>query len=134
MAEQRGEPFLLSFPCGLPHTVQPLGHAVPALCRVHVRLNEVLPRLRPSLPSLRRIAFAGAQSSAALRSANFNWRARAFIRETCLQCHAVQKVSIKGEAAQKNAGWSRLNLPYQRGSVLANFLERHFKTAKLLRA
>src|SRR5713226_10725467 len=54
MVEQSGEPLLLSFLCCLPHTVQPLGHALPALCRVHVRLNDVLPRLRPSLPSLRR--------------------------------------------------------------------------------
>src|ERR1035438_6316224 len=50
MVEQSGEPFLLSFLCCLPHTVQPLGHALPALCRAHVRLNDVLLRLRPSLP------------------------------------------------------------------------------------
>src|SRR6516225_6149076 len=37
MVEQSGEPFLLSFLCYLPHTVQPLGHALPSLCRVHVR-------------------------------------------------------------------------------------------------
>src|SRR5713101_3792825 len=54
MVEQSGEPLLLSFLCCLPHTVQSLGHALPALCRVHVRLNDVLPRLYPSLPSLRR--------------------------------------------------------------------------------
>src|SRR5260370_7974721 len=54
MVEQSSEPFLLSFLCYLPHTVQPLGHAFPALCRAHVRLNDVLPRLCPSLPSLRR--------------------------------------------------------------------------------
>src|SRR5664279_2173778 len=54
MVEQSSEPFLLSFPCCLPHTVQPLGHALPALCRVHVRLSDVLLRLCPSLPSLRR--------------------------------------------------------------------------------
>src|SRR5947208_2754093 len=53
MVEQSGEPLLLSFLCCLPHTVQPLGHALPALCRVHVRLSDVLPRLCPSLPSLR---------------------------------------------------------------------------------
>src|ERR1035441_8478765 len=53
MVEQSGEPLLLSFPCCLPHTVQPLGHALPALRRVHLRLNDVLPRLRPSLPCLR---------------------------------------------------------------------------------
>src|SRR6266478_2976361 len=39
MVEQSGEPLLLSFLCCLPHTVQPLGHALPALCRVHVRLS-----------------------------------------------------------------------------------------------
>src|SRR6266851_8096908 len=54
MVEQGGEPLLLSFPCYFSHTVQPLGHALPVLCRVHVRLNDVLPRLCPSLPSLRR--------------------------------------------------------------------------------
>jgi hypothetical protein len=37
----------------LPHTVQSLGHAFPALCRAHVRLNDVLLSLRPSLPGLR---------------------------------------------------------------------------------
>jgi hypothetical protein len=51
--EQGGAPLLLSFLCCLPHTIQPLGHALPALCRVHVRLNDVLSRLCPSLPSLR---------------------------------------------------------------------------------
>jgi hypothetical protein len=35
-------------------TVQSLGHAFPALCRAHVRLNEVLLSLCPSLPGLRR--------------------------------------------------------------------------------
>jgi hypothetical protein len=33
MMEQSGELLLLSFLCCLPHTVQPLGHALPALCR-----------------------------------------------------------------------------------------------------
>src|SRR5437879_8198957 len=54
MVEQSGEPLLLSFPYCFPHTVQPLGHAFPALCRAHSRLNDVLPCLCPSLPSLRR--------------------------------------------------------------------------------
>src|SRR5260370_7339327 len=54
MVEQSAEPLLLSFPYCFPHTVQPLGHAFPALCRAHARLNDVLPRLCPSLPSLRR--------------------------------------------------------------------------------
>ena len=40
MVEQSREPLLLSFPCYLPHTVQSLGHALPALCRVHVRLSD----------------------------------------------------------------------------------------------
>src|SRR5260370_186624 len=53
MVEQSGEPLLLSFPCYFSHTVQPLGHALPVLCRVHVRLNDVLPRLCPFLPNLR---------------------------------------------------------------------------------
>src|SRR5260370_41166553 len=53
MVEHSGEPLLLSFLCCLPHTVQPLGHALPVLCRVHVRLSDVLPRLCPSLPGLR---------------------------------------------------------------------------------
>src|SRR6266704_1704594 len=53
MVEQSGESFLLPFPCCLPHTVQSLGHALPALCRTHVRLNDVLLSLRPSLPSFR---------------------------------------------------------------------------------
>src|SRR5262250_2964368 len=53
MVEQSGEPLLLSFPCYFSHTGQPLGHALPVLCRVHVRLNDVLPRLCPFLPCLR---------------------------------------------------------------------------------
>src|ERR1700682_6072237 len=53
MVEQSGEPLLLSFLCCLPHTVQTLGHALPTLCRVHVRLNDVLLCLCPSLPNLR---------------------------------------------------------------------------------
>src|SRR5215469_1143988 len=53
MVEQCGEPPLLTFPCCLPHTRQPLGHACPALCRGRVRLMSVLLDQRPSLPSLR---------------------------------------------------------------------------------
>src|SRR5229473_4822682 len=37
-----------------PHTVQSLGHALPALCRTHVGWNDVLRSLCPSLPGLRR--------------------------------------------------------------------------------
>src|ERR1700750_1894887 len=51
--EQGGKPLLLPFPCCFSHTVQPLGHAVPALCREHVWLTDVLLHLRPSLPPLR---------------------------------------------------------------------------------
>src|ERR1700686_4433538 len=54
MVEQSGEPFLLPFFCYLPHTVQPLGHALPPLCRVHAGWNDVLLGLRSSLPNLRR--------------------------------------------------------------------------------
>src|ERR1035437_347961 len=53
MVEQGSEPFLPSFPCCFSHTVQPLGHALPALCRVHVWLHGVLLHLCPSLPNLR---------------------------------------------------------------------------------
>src|SRR2546425_12172431 len=53
MVEQSSELLLLSFLCCLPHTVQSLGHALPALCRVHVRLSDVLLSLCPSLPGLR---------------------------------------------------------------------------------
>src|ERR1700730_2911911 len=52
--EQSGESLLLSFPCYFPHTVQSLGHALPTLCWGHVRRNDVLLRLCPSLPNLRR--------------------------------------------------------------------------------
>src|ERR1700731_336778 len=54
MVEQSVEPFLLPIFCCVPHTVQPLGHALPALCRTHARWNDVLLGLRPSLPNLRR--------------------------------------------------------------------------------
>src|SRR5262245_56782154 len=54
MVKQNGESFLLPSSCCLSHSAQSLGHAFPALCRDHVRLNDVLRSLRPSLPSLRR--------------------------------------------------------------------------------
>src|SRR5712691_9586258 len=38
--------------CCWPHTVQSLGHALPALCRTHVGWNDVLLSLCPSLPGL----------------------------------------------------------------------------------
>src|ERR1700676_5400003 len=54
MVEQGGELHLLIFPCCFPHASQPLGHALPALRRVRVRLTSVLLDQRPSLPTLRR--------------------------------------------------------------------------------
>src|SRR5713101_453792 len=54
MVEQGGELHPLIFPCCFPHTRQPLGHALPALRRVRVRLTSVLLDQRPSLPTLRR--------------------------------------------------------------------------------
>src|SRR5450631_1050431 len=53
MVEQGSEPFLSSIPCCFSHTVQPLGHALPALRRVHAWLRGVLLHLCPSLPNLR---------------------------------------------------------------------------------
>jgi hypothetical protein len=54
VVEQGSEPFLLPFPCCFTHTVQPLGHAVPALNREHAWLTDVLLHQCPSLPNLRR--------------------------------------------------------------------------------
>src|SRR5438552_11850036 len=54
MVEQSSEPFLPVFLCCLSHTVQPLGHALPARCREHVGSNDVLHGPCPSLPNLRR--------------------------------------------------------------------------------
>src|SRR6202790_5006108 len=42
MVEQGGELHLLIFLCCFPHASQPLGHALPALRRVRVRLTSVL--------------------------------------------------------------------------------------------
>jgi hypothetical protein len=42
MVEQGGELHLLIVPCCFPHVRQPLGHALPALSRVRVRLTSVL--------------------------------------------------------------------------------------------
>src|ERR1700726_4163642 len=42
MVEQSGELHLLIFPCCFPHACQSLGHALPALSRVRVRLTCVL--------------------------------------------------------------------------------------------
>jgi hypothetical protein len=49
--KQSCEPFLLPFPCSFTHTVQSLGHALPPLCQMHVRLNDVLLRLYPPSPA-----------------------------------------------------------------------------------
>lgn len=51
--EERCEPLLLSLSCGLPHVVQPLGHASPALSPVHVLLSRVPLGLPPWLHLLR---------------------------------------------------------------------------------
>src|ERR1700751_6013753 len=50
VVEQGGELHLLVFPCCFPHACEPLGHALPALRRVRVRLTGVLLDQRPSLP------------------------------------------------------------------------------------
>ena len=57
MVEQGGELHLLVLPCCFPHARQPLGHALPALSRVRVRLTSVLLDRRPSLLTLRRRVF-----------------------------------------------------------------------------
>ena len=54
MVEERGEPFLLPLPCGLPYAVQRLGHASPALCPVRALLVRVPLGPRPWLHRLRR--------------------------------------------------------------------------------
>src|SRR5208337_2212294 len=53
MVEQSGELHLLIFPCCFPHARQSLGHALPALSRVRVRLTCVLLDRRPFLLTLR---------------------------------------------------------------------------------
>ena len=57
VVEQGGELHLLVFPCCFPHARQTLGHALPALCRVRVRLASVLLDQRSSLLTLRRRSF-----------------------------------------------------------------------------
>src|SRR6266567_7994896 len=54
MMEQSGEPLLLVFPCSLPHTMQSLGHPLPALGRSSVRFHGVLLGHGPSLRRFRR--------------------------------------------------------------------------------
>ena len=53
MVKQSSELHLLPFLCCPAHTRQPLGHAVPALCRRRVGLMSVLLDQRPSLLALR---------------------------------------------------------------------------------
>src|SRR5260370_30510889 len=54
MVEQSRELHLLTVPCCVAHTRQPLGHACLALSRVRAGLMSVLLDQRPSLPTLRR--------------------------------------------------------------------------------
>jgi hypothetical protein len=54
MMEQSGEPLLLVFPCSFPHTMQSLGHPLPALGRSSVRFHDVLLGHGPFLHHLRR--------------------------------------------------------------------------------
>jgi hypothetical protein len=53
VVEERGEPFLLPVPCGLPYAAQRLGHAVPVLRPVRVLPVRVPLGPRPSLHRLR---------------------------------------------------------------------------------
>ena len=49
VVEERGEPFLLPLPCGLPYALQRLCHTFPVLRPAHALLDRVLLGLRPSL-------------------------------------------------------------------------------------
>jgi len=53
MVEERGEPFLLPLPCGLPYAIQRLGHAFPVLRPARALLARIPLGLRPSLHRLR---------------------------------------------------------------------------------
>src|SRR6476646_10281358 len=57
MMEQCREPLLLVLPRSFPHTMQSLGHPLPALRRLSVRFHDVLLGHRPSLHHLRRRVF-----------------------------------------------------------------------------
>src|SRR6185369_8557514 len=57
MVEQSREPLLLVSPCSFPHTMQSLGHPLPALGRSSVRFHDVLLGHGPSLHHLRRRCF-----------------------------------------------------------------------------
>src|SRR6266850_3334051 len=50
MVEERGEPFLLPFPCGLPYAVQRLCHALPVLRPERVLPARGFPRPPPFAP------------------------------------------------------------------------------------
>ncbi len=54
VVQQRRELLLLPLPCGLPYTVQPLGHAIAALSPSRARLARVPLGPRPLLHPLRR--------------------------------------------------------------------------------
>jgi hypothetical protein len=53
VVEERGEPFLLSSPCGFPYAVQRLGHAFPVLRPARALLFHIPLGHRPSLHRLR---------------------------------------------------------------------------------
>src|SRR4051812_22259069 len=53
VVEERGEPFLLSLPCGLPYAVQRLGHAFPVLRPARALLSRLPLGPRPWLHQLR---------------------------------------------------------------------------------
>src|SRR6185437_9202987 len=48
VVQERCEPFLLPLPCGLPHAVQPLGHAFPVLCPARAVLSRLVRSSRPN--------------------------------------------------------------------------------------
>src|SRR5262249_50012643 len=55
--EQSSEPLVLISPCSFPHTMQSLGHPLPALGRSSVRFHDVLLGHGPSLHHLRHRRF-----------------------------------------------------------------------------
>src|ERR1700674_461959 len=82
MMEQSCEPLLLVFPCSLPHTMQSLGHPLPALGRSSVRFHDVLLGHGPFLHHLRRWCFhplCSAASPVLCPCSTPRWRA-------CLDC------------------------------------------------
>jgi hypothetical protein len=82
MMEQGGEPLLLVFPGSLPHTMQSLGHPLPALGRSSVRFHDVLLGHGPPLHHLRRWCFhplCSAASPVLCLCSTPRWRA-------CLDC------------------------------------------------